>query len=317
LLLWLAKWNNTPTVIQPKQGGLMTLRIALIAIAGALASASAMARAACASAPGASDAPSTQAPPGWVRDCDPEASDQVLVEALASASAVRDLGALADGGPIAEVTAGARRYWVTRGESPGECLAFEGADAPCPALGRFLGGDVLEARALPLVPCSGEWCPLLVALTSASGGLAFVARVDPALSCNSGAKLSTIWIFPGRASLVLTCRSSMGTADREELVLYDVGDGSLARRLSVEAGRHEHLSLDEIEDGLCPARPVGWIREVPGADDEALVQSFTPRDPYASRGEGVVQMHRWSTEGGRFEPEGEPIVRIYDARSCH
>lgn len=295
----------------------MTPPSALAATALALASS----LAACASAPAATAA-ETRAPDDpatWLRACDPADLDDTLADAIANGPAARDVGTLAGATPstpIAEVTAGDRRYYVIPDAETGGCIAFDAPAPTCAVRGRFLGGDVLAAHALTSVHCAGDGCPLLLTLSTPAGSLAFAARLSDDLACNSGASLSPMGLFDDRAALVLTCRSSMGAAYHERLILTRVASGRLETLLDITAGVYEHLSLDEIEEGMCPNEPVGWIRQVPGADDVTLVQTFEPRDESASRGEGVVQMHRWSEEHDRFEPYQDPIVRTYDARRC-
>jgi len=301
----------------------MTPSIAVTLTATTLAAALA-ASAGCAGANTAAQARSSDPTPSWLRACDPADFDDALNDALEAGAGARTLGTLADGDPIAEVTAGARRYVVTPGEQEGWCEAFEAPPPIRSVRGRFLGGDeALEARALTSVHCSGDGCTTLVALSREPGTLAFAARVSEEHQCARGVVLTAMEVFARHTSLVLTCRTPTGGEDYgEQLILFDVRGGHLTPPLTVAAGAYEALFPDELEEGRCPIRPAGWIRPLshPYGDeeeeDEPVIQTFEPSATDAARGEGVLRTLRWSAERQRFEPLGVPIPRTYEARRC-
>jgi|SRR5579871_3020586 len=243
--------------------------------------------------------------------CNAGPLDKLTIEPVGKSGAATVLHAVAPGGDRALL------FLHPDGENAAtsagrRCERFPIGRALDRAHGRFLvGGGELKAYAIAPAgdACTGDYCPLVVVLRGADERPLAALRTRE--TCDAGATLHAVKLFPDRDSLEVACRTASGAGWSERRFLVDaaIARGEWIALFAVDTGSHQSLSPDEKAAGQCAPDPVGWIK-VERIDARPVLRALDPTNADLTDGRGTVPARAFVFDPAKraFVPSPAPPV---------
>ena len=162
----------------------------------------------------------------------------------------------------------------------GGCEVYSIAHPETKTTGRF--GAASSAVAVKAARCSGESCPVIVAVRGKRDKPLAAVRTD--VDCDQGIDLRPIQLFAGRDDLELVCRVSSGAGWSERRLLIDTSNGALVPFFLADTGSYIALSPAERKAGAKPSCPIGSLKVEKIGDDKTkpLLRLVDPSSANAS-----------------------------------